>query len=191
MAEKCDSVLTFTFLVVLGILAKAAGENRRRSGTRVWKIKALQPGSLSCCSWCLRHAPRDLHQGRLKGPAHQVKWRARISLWIVNWLNSSKGGLCERTRTSDLSYGVDSALPAHPCQWSIQSHQSSRCFIRLLSGGFLDYGIYETWWCNQAIWNTQLEEEGKINPSNMPPFLLRFCLVFMLHPQAYLGLLNY
>lgn len=73
MAEKCDSVLTFTFLVVLGILAKAAGENRRRSGTRVWKIKALQPGSLSCCSWCLRHAPRDLHQGRLKGPAHQVK----------------------------------------------------------------------------------------------------------------------
>lgn len=39
MAEKCDSVLTFTLKVVLGILAKAAGEDRRRSGTRVWKIK--------------------------------------------------------------------------------------------------------------------------------------------------------
>lgn len=39
MAGKRDLVLTFTLKVVLGILVKAAGEGKRRSGTRVWKIR--------------------------------------------------------------------------------------------------------------------------------------------------------
>ena len=86
-----------------GYLSKGSWRGQKTLGNQSLEDQALQPGSVSCCSWCLCHAPRDLHQGRLEGPAHQVKWRARISLWIVKWLNSSKGGLCERTRTSDLS----------------------------------------------------------------------------------------